>query len=179
MAGIKPLRVRYSKINTLVQDLLYQHDIAGPAVPIDRIARTAGLQIRLGDLGEISGMLVRRENGAVVGVNSKHSPGRRRFTIAHELAHYLLHEGLLSHVDRDFRVNYRNEESSMATNVEEIEANYFAASILMPSDFLDAVEAEDAVANDDRVKQLAKLFDVSQHAMSLRLANVYGQYKPF
>ncbi|WP_035303930.1 ImmA/IrrE family metallo-endopeptidase [Brevundimonas aveniformis] len=179
MAGYVPARVRYSRIDAIVRDLLDDHDVVGPAVPVDGIARALGLEIKEGKLGDVSGMLVRTDAGAVIGVNSKHSEGRKRFTIAHELAHFLLHTGLLTHVDRDFRVNYRNEESSQATNVEEIEANYFAASLLMPFDFLEMLDAEDAVADDEEAAALARTFGVSQHAMSLRLANVYGRYKPF
>ena len=177
--ALKPLRVRYSKIATTVRELLDRHGVDGPSVPVQNIARGEGLDVKQGDLGAVSGMLVRGTGSATIGVNSKHAPTRRRFTIAHELGHFLLHEGLLSHVDRDFRVNYRDDESSLATNIEEIEANTFAASLLMPAHFLDALNAEDAVDDDSRVADLAAQFDVSRHAMSLRLINLYGRYKPF
>ena len=177
--ALKPLRVRYSKIAATVQELLDRHGVSGPCVPVQAIARGEGLDVKQGDLGQVSGMLVRGTAGATIGVNSKHAPTRRRFTIAHELGHFLLHEGLLSHVDKDFRVNYRDDESSLATNIEEIEANTFAASLLMPEPFLQALNAEDAVDDDSRVAELAAEFDVSRHAMSLRLINLYGRYKPF
>jgi Zn-dependent peptidase ImmA (M78 family) len=76
-------------------------------------------------------------------------------------------------------VNFRSAESSQATNVEEIEANYFAASILMPQHMLDALSAEEAVDNDDMVADLARQFHVSRLAMSLRLANLYEEATPF
>lgn len=104
---------------------------------------------------------------------------RQRFTIAHELGHFLLHEGITNHVDRSYRVNFRSAESSQATNVEEIEANYFAASILMPKHMLDARNAEEALDNDAMVGALAREFHVSRLAMSLRLANLYEQATPF
>lgn len=179
MPAPTPLRVRYSKIAHLVENLLIDSGVSGPSVPVEQIARARGLTIKLGPLGDVSGMLVRSQEEPVIGVNSQHSRQRRRFTIAHELGHYLLHEGLLSHVDHDFRVNYRNQESSLATNTEEIEANFFAASLLMPESFLDKLNAASAVADDDQVGELAKQFDVSRHAMSLRLVNLYGRYKPY
>jgi Zn-dependent peptidase ImmA (M78 family) len=76
-------------------------------------------------------------------------------------------------------VNFRSAESSQATNVEEIEANYFAASILMPEHMLDALFAEEALDNDSMVGALAKQFHVSRLAMSLRLANLYEHATPF
>ncbi|MGW1786468.1 ImmA/IrrE family metallo-endopeptidase [Streptomyces sp. NPDC002143] len=65
-------------------------------------------------------------------VNQTHSHERRRFTVAHELAHLRLHRGRPLILDTDTRVNYRNTVSSMATDREEIEANRFAAALLAP-----------------------------------------------
>jgi Zn-dependent peptidase ImmA (M78 family) len=59
--------------------------------------------------------------------------GCQRFTIAHELGHLLLHDGIEVRVDKHFRVNLRSSESSKAEDVEEIA---FAAELLMPRDFL-------------------------------------------
>lgn len=172
-------RARYSKIEAMVDQLLVQNKQDGPPVKIEDIAISLSVEIRSGDLGDVSGVLVRHGSSAIIGVNSKQVRERRRFTIAHELGHFLLHEGLLRHVDHNYRVNYRSDESARATNVEEIEANFFAASILMPRRFLDQLGAVDAVDDDQRVGQLAKAFDVSRHAMSLRLVNLYRQYAPY
>lgn len=166
-------RARYSKISAMVDALLGQHGQAAPPVRIEKIAKDLGIEIRTGDLGDVSGLIVRSGDGAVIGVNSTQGRQRQRFTIAHELGHFLLHEGLNNHVDHNYRINYRSEESSKATNVDEIEANFFAASILMPKRFLDALNAEEALDSDNEVAEFAKQFDVSRHAMSLRLANLY------
>ena len=172
-------RARYSKIDGMVLALLAQHDQTKPPVRIERIAKDLGVELRSGDLGDVSGVLVRQDHSAIIGINSTQSAQRQRFTIAHELGHFLLHEGITNHVDRSYRVNFRSAESSQATNVEEIEANYFAASILMPKHMLDAETAELALDNDDRVAELARLFQVSRLAMSLRLANLYEEASPF
>lgn len=172
-------RARYSKIDAMVSRLLAQHDQTRPPVRIERIARELCVELRSGDLGDVSGVLVRQGESAIIGTNSTQSAQRQRFTIAHELGHFLLHEGITNHVDRSYRVNYRSAESSEATNVEEIEANYFAASILMPKHMLDALNAEEALDNDSMVGDLAKQFHVSRLAMSLRLANLYEEATPF
>jgi Zn-dependent peptidase ImmA (M78 family) len=172
-------RARYSKIDSMVQRLLIQHGQERPPVRIERIAKDLGIELRSGDMGDVSGILVRQGNSAVIGTNSTQSPQRQRFTIAHELGHFLLHEGITNHVDRSYRVNYRSAESSQATNVEEIEANFFAASILMPKHMLDPQSAESALDNDDLVADLARQFQVSRLAMSLRLANLYEEATPF
>ncbi len=107
-------------------------------------------------------------------MNKDHAPTRRRFTIAHVLAHALLHHGDEVRYDKDFRVNLRSEASGLGVDVEEIEANFFAARLLMPRRFLEAdpqaalVDVEDAQA----VGRLAKRYGVSSHAMSIRLGSL-------
>jgi Zn-dependent peptidase ImmA (M78 family) len=174
-------RARYSKIERLVDELISsQSGQPMPPVDVERMVRARGIEIRKGPLDDdISGLLVRTDNAATIGVNAGHSPTRRRFTIAHEFGHFLLHEGISEHVDHGYRVNFRDQESSLARDVEEIEANFFAASLLMPKSLLDACDAVHAVDSDALVRTLAKRFNVSQHAMSLRLANVYRRYTPF
>jgi Zn-dependent peptidase ImmA (M78 family) len=172
-------RARYSKIDAMVLGLLAQHDQIRPPVRIERIAKDLGVELRSGDLGDVSGVLVRQGDSAIIGTNGTQSAQRQRFTIAHELGHFLLHEGITNHVDRSYRVNFRSAESSQATNVEEIEANYFAASILMPKHMLDAMSAEEALDNDTLLADLARRFQVSRLAMSLRLANLYEDATPF
>jgi len=180
-----PLRARYARIERLVGHLLSEHGIVDAPVPIDRIVKKTGIDLRYGKLDDVSGLLVREAKGITIGVNSEHPFVRQRFTIAHEFGHYLLHEGISAHYDRDYkvesrvRVNFRSRESAQATNVEEIEANFFAASILMPKQFLDKDNALETLDSDTEVRKLASRYRVSGHAMSLRLANVYGDYRPF
>src|SRR3954470_14000587 len=102
----------------MVGHLLQQYGQAGPPVRVETLARRLKVDVRSGDLGEISGLLVRSGDSAIIGTNSTQSRVRQRFTIAHELGHFLLHEGLVRHVDHNYRINYRSGESSAATNVE-------------------------------------------------------------
>jgi Zn-dependent peptidase ImmA (M78 family) len=175
---VTPRRARYSKIERIVAGLLAS-SAPGVPVPVERMVKDQGIALRKGDLGEVSGLLLRDTSGTTIGVNSTQSSVRQRFTIAHEFGHFMLHEGISEHVDHSYRVNYRSEVSSQATDVDEIEANFFAASLLMPRSMLDEREAAAALDDDRKVRLLAREFDVSQHAMSLRLANLYKQFAPF
>ena len=171
-------RPRYLRIERLVDGLLDKHHVEEPPVPVEAIVRqTEGVSVRYSDLKGISGLVVRKGGAIVIGVNRTHSPVRRRFTLAHEFAHILLHEGKELRFDEDFRFNLRSEISSTGTDIEEIEANFFAASLLMPRRFLDTdhrtltIEIEDAKA----VQELARAYTVSAQAMSVRLLNLYGR----
>jgi Zn-dependent peptidase ImmA (M78 family) len=168
------VRARYGLIERLTEQLLSEFEVCSPPVPVERMATAKGCVIRQSDLGEISGILVRSSSGSVIGVNKIHPETRRRFTIAHELGHFLLHQGEGVTYDEDFRVSLRSDQSSTGTDVAEIEANFFAASLLMPNGLLLAdprtksIELEDSDATSD----LAATFGVSTQAMTLRLARL-------
>ena len=70
-----------------------------------------------------------------IAVNSKDGPQRRRFTAAHELGHFVLHRDLLKehrHLDRLFDEAARRNPSKPLVYSHELQANQFAARLLMP-----------------------------------------------
>lgn len=174
---MKPLRPRYSRINSEVEKLLTAARVNDAPVPVEKIARSVGVNVAYNNFNnEVSGLLVRKPGEAVIGVAKEQSKERQRFTIAHELGHYLLHEGDEVHVDKMFRVNLRSPLSSTAEDVEEVEANAFAASLLMPMRFLIADLQDVALDIDDpeQIEELAKSYEVSTQAMTYRLMNIFS-----
>lgn len=170
-----PLRVRYSKIASLVDELLDRHSLTTAPVPVERIAAAEGIAISKKPLDDdVSGFLLRAGANKVIGVNSTQAANRRRFTVAHELGHALLHEGGELHVDRGFRINFRDVNSSLASDIEEIEANTFAAWLLMPTRFLlkQVGSSHLDIDDGDEVAKLAKRYGVSTQAMTYRLLNL-------
>ncbi len=107
------MAIRRKHIRSLVDGILVDRNITGPQVPVGEIARSMGITVQQENAEEkLSGFLVRHsESGeAIIGVNTNHPRPRRRFTIGHELGHYLLHEGELVHFDGErpgYRVNLR------------------------------------------------------------------------
>lgn len=172
-------RARYAKIDRMVGDLLDGLGAQPVPVRIDEVVARHGIELRQGDLGDVSGLLLRQDDRTIIGVNSRQHRTRRRFTVAHEFGHFLLHHGIKEHFDRTYVVKFRSDLSSKATDVEEIEANYFAASLLMPAQELEKEQALLALDDDPAVERLAKRYDVSRHAMSLRLANVFRSHRPY
>jgi Zn-dependent peptidase ImmA (M78 family) len=172
---MKPVRARYARIDRLVQDLLYKHKVRQPPVPVAEIAREQGAEIVIKIFNnEISGLLLRANEKVIIGVEKRQPETRQRFTISHELAHLLLHEGEEVRVDKNFRINLRSLESSTAEDIEEIEANAFAAGLLMPEEFLKEDLANFVLDVDDphQVQQLAQRYGVSTQAMTIRLTNL-------
>ena len=119
------------------------------------------------DIDSCEGILVRNPNDIAEGgifFNGKVSPERRRFTIAHELGHFILHRGQ----QQSFNCDKESVYSGIDTiRVIEREADDFASNLLMPGDLL-----RDWISNqriDLRVLSgIAKRFQVSIEALCIR-----------
>lgn len=170
------MAIRWRKIEALVQQLLERHKIKERPVPVERIAKAHGAKIYYQSLeGDVSGFLYRDPAHTVIGVNTHHAPVRQNFTTAHELGHLLLHEQDHLHVDHGFRVRLRDDISSQGIDEDEREANFFAASLLMPKEFLEAdlANRDDVdVLDDDFLRELARNYGVSTQALVNRLKNL-------
>jgi len=86
----------------------------------------------------------------------------------------LLHDGEELRVDTQFKLNLRSPESSTAEDIEEIEANAFAASLLMPHTFMKKDVTDLILDIDDarKVRALSRRYEVSAQAMTIRLLNL-------
>jgi len=160
----------------LVQGLLATHKIKEAPVPVEKIAKAQGARIFYQSLdNDMSGFLYRDKAQAVIGVNTHHAPVRQNFTTAHELGHLLLHDQEQLHVDHGFRVRLRDDMSSQGTDEAEREANLFAASLLMPKEFIEAdLASEDYfdLLDDGFLQNLARKYGVSAQALVNRLKNL-------
>lgn len=173
------MRPRYSLARRRARQLLEEAGVTDAPVPLERLAERCHASIRYEPIeGEVSGMVHCLEGGGgIIGVNSEHSRTRQRFTIAHELGHLLLHGDEEFHIDEKRPLARRDEVSSQAVDPREIEANQFAAELLMPEAFVresvEAVVAEDAdVQVEEAIDKLARAYQVSPIAMTHRLTNL-------
>lgn len=136
--------------------------------PVDviSVANAFGLNVWEQELEKgISGKLFRdQENGGTSGysilINLPESLTRKRFTVAHEIAHFVLHRNQIGDglTDDTF---YRSGLSSE----QEVEANKMAADIIMPYKLIDTLQR----AGISGVAALANALQVSQAAMMIRL----------
>lgn len=129
------------------------------------MAEALGLQVNMeADLpDDISGSIIRGGDGAAgyrIDVNRRHSVYRKRFTLAHEISHYLLHREQIGDGIRD-NAMYRSSLSDFL----EVQANRNAAQILMPSSLVRRVYG----AGLRWVAGLSQAFQVSDEAMRIRL----------
>jgi Zn-dependent peptidase ImmA (M78 family) len=161
-------------------ELLEKLGVRTAPIPVEKIAVQLGLVVERAVLGDdVSGLLVVQDGRGVIGINTTQSPTRQRFTVAHELGHFVLHPTAMPvFIDKSFLKPYfsafRNFASSTGEDILEREANSFAASLLMPEKLVHQAitELQVDLADDDEVEALAKWFRVSRQAMSFRLANL-------
>jgi Zn-dependent peptidase ImmA (M78 family) len=162
-------------IEKKAETLIKNYQVKEIPTPLDELAEKLGIKIQFQEFEDnISGFLFREGSKNIIGVNKNQPETRQRFTIAHEIGHFILHKGNLVHVDKKYRVNFRNENSSTAVDFEEIEANTFAASLLMPEKEVkkivkrklsDGIDLQDS----DELKKIADYFEVSLQALIIRL----------
>jgi Zn-dependent peptidase ImmA (M78 family) len=149
----------------------------GYNIPIDieRIIQSYNIEIRSQSLEDsMSGMLVIKNGRAVIGINQAHSKTRQRFSLAHELGHYLLHSKSTQVFVDASTIFFRDELAAEGSDLVEIEANMFAAELLMPEQVLrQMIRQQPLDAFDDRaVQRLAAKFGVSVQALTIRLARL-------
>jgi len=158
--------------------LLDHFQIKKAPIPVQEIAERLGIQVSYEPFDRadnLSGVLVNDGLKIAMVINKKDPEARQRFTIAHEIGHYYLkHKGELF-IDNTFRLQ-RDGKSALAVDPWEIEANGFAAELLMPRELL-IKEAERNLKKADSkpdvlIAELARHFGVSPTAMKYRLENL-------
>jgi len=145
---------------------------SNPPVDIEGLILSLGLELDINaELPkEISGIIQLLPNGNYkISVNKEHHDFRKRFTMAHELGHYLLHKSLIGeHIgdDRLYRTTNAGKYSNpYISSQNETQANKFAAELLMP---FEEVEMTFKEQNHD-IRKVAGIWKVSPGALRIRL----------
>ena len=164
-----------SYIEERAESLLREFNLYRLPVDVIKCADLLGIDVLAVELEpEISGVFIKKENMPYIRYNSKDMPARQRFTIAHEIGHFLLHSRSQSlFIEKLEKVMYRNMESSTGELLKEREANAFAAALLMPKRLVEETVAELSENEfEDFIHSLAVRFKVSDNAMGIRLSNM-------
>lgn len=153
-----------------ILDTVWASDSDRVVLPVDPfvIARRLGLKVFVADLDPgVSGTLIKLPgyDDPEISVNAQDSRNRQRFTCAHELGHYVKRSAagddeMWKYIDR------RDALAASGTHPDEVYANQFAASLLMPRQLVKAMKGQYGRAS------LAYEFGVSADAMNFRLDNI-------
>lgn len=159
----------FKKAEASALKVLDENFITSWPIPVEELIEFHGLGLILSDFadGEISGVI--DLNKKYLYINSADSPQRRRFTIAHELGHWVLHQQELA-ANQEIAVLYRRPLGTEENDRLEQEANCFAANLLVPEEMLrkaidDSKDESDAICSDT---YLAEIFNVSRSVIGYR-----------
>lgn len=134
-------------------------------IDVEVIAFDAGIEILYERLYGCEATLVGFGSKAIATISPSSSRGRERFSIAHEVGHWLMHRG------KSFRCRVDDIVQNYEANIQlEKEADLFASHLLMPTClFQPAIKAANRPGLRD-LQEIANQFDVSLQAVSIRLA---------
>lgn len=150
------------------EELLSELGIAEPQdIDLEAIAYYCGAVVRYHHLDHCAARIIGTNERAIISVDPATSRGRQRFSIAHELGHWMLHRGKVAYAckEDDFSSPWERRQDS------ESRANQFAAELLMPR-FIFKSAAENREMTFRTVAELAELFQTSMTATALRLVQL-------
>lgn len=170
--GQIPFKPR-KEIEATAEKLLKEHGLTNAPIDPVKLANVLGVKVFNAKFSDdsISGLLARRGPTVTMLINASDSASRKRFTIAHEIGHKVLghFSGDSEHADRVsdlFRFGPSGEASNDVQNAE-VQANIFAASLLMPAFLI-----QEAWRSCKDTETLADQFMVSPEAMGYRLSTL-------
>ena len=163
--GMEHRRYTKENIKNIAEGVLKIYSDQSYPVKVLEIANNLDLQVfeSTFDRDDVSGMLKASEKHILIAQSG--NPKRQRFSIAHEIGHYVLHyKGKVFNKDEtEKHVSFRDNASSLGFSVKEIEANFFASNLLMPEKKIREMY------HDFTLKEMAHFLNVSEIAMRHRL----------
>ena len=156
----------WSKLTSEQKSIIQAHQNHFP-IKVGVLAKAFGLTVKSSTLkGNISGEIKILADEVVIRVNRHDVKQRQRFTLAHEIAHYLLHKDLIGDGITDDAL-FRSKLPSAI----ETEANNLAADILMPINLLATHKKnnESTLKGEALYEKLALDFEVSLTSLKYQL----------
>ncbi len=160
----------YHRIRPEHLEIVKRH-LAVKPVPLGALARDLGIEVKLSALEPgSSGMIKLADDGYRIKINRYETRERQRFTLAHEIAHFLLHQKEINRGDGIVdNVLYRSGQPKKI----EHEANRLAADLIMPDEPISSdLERINKPITEDVIEFLAREWRVSKATMEVRLGLV-------
>ena len=159
----------FDRIDLDHREIVESH-LAEKPVRLGCLAKELGISVKLSALERgRSGLIEVEDSAYTIKINRHETRERQRFTLAHEIAHFLIHRAIID-TDRKIvdNVLYRSGQSKAV----EYEANRLAADLIMPDNQIEVdIETLDVPITEDVIARFADEWQVSKAAMEIRLSN--------
>lgn len=160
------------KVFSAVEEVLRENFVNEPPVSLTQILRNYGLSWRYDNLNasgfkQVAGFIDPLKKEIVVNEADKGPISHREFTLAHELGHWLLHRTELQQYPDRYAVLYYTPLGQMNNDPVEVEANLFAAHLLVPEHLLKQFENES-------ISRCARIFGVPEELIAFRRNAYYA-----
>ncbi len=151
---------------TAAERLLWSHGVTAPDhIDLHAIANAHGAEVRIRPLGGCEARLVTFGERAVISISSASVEGRQRFSLAHELAHWICDRKTGSFLCAKEDIGPQNAEARSI----EASANGYASQLILPNYLVDPW-MQGKLATLDLASALAKDFSTSLTAAAIKMA---------
>jgi len=133
-------------------------------IDLDAIAWSLGvLSVKVRELDGCEARIVGKGDHAIISVDHRAIPRRRRFSIAHELGHWVHHRGKTSFC------RHEDIQERQTGTVMEQQANRFAADLILPNYLLVPLARRVPKMTVKSLRELADRFQTTMTATAIRL----------
>ena len=158
-----------TRAEAAASSLLRRYGYSAPEeLILEDLAFALGVEVRRRPMDNVEGCLYRYGNRGIIQINCRAIPNRQRFSLAHEIGHWELHPELRQ------KLCTADNMTDYFRSSEEIEANHFAASLLLPRQWI-----PDQLLNRDpsftQIKILANRLRVSLACSARRFVELTSQ----
>lgn len=136
-------------------------------IDLDAIALTLGVKVKYEPLADCEALIVGHGDTAIATINNRSMPERQRFSLGHELGHWIYHKGHMLYCTQD-------DIEGLTDKARETEAvaDHFASSLLMPSFLFKPALLAHKKISWKVVRELAREFECSLLATALRIVDL-------
>ena len=138
-------------------------------IDIEVVARSLGAKVKYRQLESCEARIVGQAERAIITVDSRAAPRRKRFSVAHELGHWHRHRGLcLTCRSRDIGRPMSDGRREHVAGNPELQVDAYASDLLLPGYIFRPMIAEVDRLTLSAVKTLADRFETSMTATTIR-----------
>ena len=176
---VKISKKRQKEIETLIEQEIFSPLGMPPDLNIVDVVKAFDIDVGIVDFEKnsefkdkgVSGLIhypQEDEERVTILIDKNQSKQRRTFTVAHELAHFMLHHK--PNLGNRFRLDFETYRGDVERVKEELEADYFAGVLLVPKEAIfAAIGTPNYVVALRNIPELAEYFGVSRSMMTVRL----------